>query len=290
MGNFDGVHLGHKVLLNQVHQTAMQAQIPSIALLFEPQPLEYFNKTISPARLTSFREKYLEIEQIGIDYLVCIPFNHYVANLTADYFVKEWVVNRLNAKFLIIGDDFRFGMNRQGTPALLHAYASSGHFQLDVIPPYKASMGRVSSTAIRQALSTANFALAEQLLGRPYTISGKVVHGKALGRKLGFPTANIPLRRYKAALNGVYLVEVNDKKTRKLYRGIANIGYRPTVNGKKALLEVHIFNFNEAIYGHCLQVRFLEKVRDEKKFSSLDRLKSQITQDVCIAQKISAKF
>lgn len=290
MGNFDGVHLGHQALFRQVVREAKEASLPAIAMIFEPQPREYLHPDKAPARLTSFREKYQQIKQCGIDSLLCISFNSTIASIDASDFVHEWLEKRLKAKQIVIGDDFTFGARREGSPALLKTYADRGQFQLTVVSSCEQRGYRVSSTAIREALKANHFEVAESLLGRPYAITGKVAYGNALGRQLGFPTANLPLRRLKAALQGVFLVEVDDLSEDHRYRGIANIGYRPTVNGKNAILEVYIFDFEQEIYGHTLKVTFLEKIREEQKFASLEKLKKQIAEDVCIAQKISAKF
>lgn len=290
VGNFDGVHLGHKALLTYVCKIAKYHHLPSVVMLFEPQPFEHFYPMRAPARLTSFQEKYQKIKKIGPDYLLCIPFSKHVAHLTAEQFIQEWLLTCLKAKRLVIGEDFTFGANRRGNLDLLAQYAKNGAFALDIMPPYKQGSHRISSTAVRQALAAEKFVLTKQLLGSPYAICGKVVHGNALGRKLGFPTANIHLHRLKAALNGVYLVNVEDKRIKAQYRGIANIGYRPTLNGRKPILEVNIFDFDDDIYEHHLRVTFLKKIREEKKFASLDELKTQIAEDVCIAKGISAQF
>ncbi|MCO6523824.1 MAG: bifunctional riboflavin kinase/FAD synthetase [Candidatus Schmidhempelia sp.] len=290
MGNFDGVHLGHQTLLACLKQAKQHYNLPTVVMIFEPQPLEYFQPDNAPARLTSFQEKYYQLEQLGIDYLLCIPFNRQVATLSADDFVQQWLINQLQVQYIIVGDDFAFGRKREGDITLLAHYAKQGHFTLKSLPTYYYQAQRVSSTAIRQALSSSNFNLASQLLGRPYTICGKVIHGNALARQIGFPTANIQLHRLKPALHGVYLVEVTNTLTKRCYQGIANIGIRPTIDGKYATLEVNIFDFNQDIYGQYLTVYFKKKIRDEKKFTSLDDLKQQIIQDVCIARNISAKF
>jgi riboflavin kinase / FMN adenylyltransferase len=290
MGNFDGVHLGHQSLIAHLKQAKQHYNLPTVVMIFEPQPLEYFQPDNAPARLTSFQEKYYQLQQLHIDYLLCIPFNHQVAMLSPDDFVQQWLINQLQVHYIIVGDDFAFGRKRAGDIALLTHYAKAGHFALNSLPTYYYQGQRVSSTAIRQALSLSQFDLAQQLLGRPYTICGKVIHGNALARQLGFPTANIQLHRLKPALHGVYQVEVVNHANNNSYQGIANIGVRPTIDGKCATLEVNIFDFNQDIYGQYLTVHFKKKIRNEKKFASVDELKQQIAQDVCIARNISAKF
>lgn len=290
MGNFDGVHLGHQALFQHSREAAKKGHLPTVAMVFEPQPLEYFQPDSAPARLTSLREKYYHIRHAGIDHLLSVFFNKSIVEMDARTFIENWLLQRLQVKHLIVGEDFRFGRQRAGTPELLKLYASQSVFSLTIVSNYDYNGERISSTAVREALATNQFRKAAELLGRPYAIIGKVAHGNELGRVLGFPTANIALRRIKPALKGVFLVEVNDITAQETYRGIANIGSRPTINGHSTLLEVNIFDFKKDIYGHELSVNFLAKIREEQKFASLGRLKAQITEDVCIAQKISAEF
>lgn len=290
MGNFDGVHLGHQSLISRLKRIGQQLNLPTVVMIFEPQPLEFFSPDKAPARLTTFQEKYHYLAQLGVDYLLCIPFNQTIADLSADAFVQEWLINQLHAQYIIIGDDFKFGQHREGNAALLSRYADNKCFQLEALFSFEVDGLRVSSTMVRDALASGDFVLAEELLGRPYAICGKVIHGNALARQLGFPTANIHLHRKKAPLHGVYYVDVQNMHDGKWYQGIANIGLRPTIDGKSTTLEVNIFDFNQDIYGQHLSVIFREKIRAEKKFASLDELKQQIAQDICIAHQISAKF
>lgn len=290
MGNFDGVHLGHQSLISRLKQVGQQENLPTVVMIFEPQPLEFFSPEKAPARLTTFQEKYHHLEQLGVDYLLCVPFNQTIADLPADTFVTEWLINQLHAQYIIIGDDFKFGYHREGNAELLSRYAEGNLFKLEALSSFEFNGLRVSSTVVRDILAEGDFALAEELLGRPYSICGKVIHGNALARQLGFPTANIHLHRKKAPLQGVYFVEVKNIDDGECYQGIANIGLRPTIDGKSTTLEVNIFDFNQDIYGQHLHVVFREKIRDEKKFVSLEALKQQIAQDICIAHQISAKF
>lgn len=290
LGNFDGIHLGHQSLISRLKQIGKEMNLPTVVMLFEPQPLEFFNSDRAPSRLTSFREKYLLIESLGIDYLAVISFNRYFASMSADQFIEQTLIKNLQAQYVIVGDDFCFGQNRQGNTTLLQHYADKSSFQLRCMPTYVINDQRVSSTAVRQALSNSDFNLAQLLLGRPYAIKGRVVHGNQLARQLGFPTANIHLNRKKPALHGVYLVKIKGNTLSHDYWGIANIGMRPTIAGNTAILEVNLFDFNQDIYGHCLEIVFVNKIRDEIKFDSLKALQAQIAQDVCIAKKIQAKF
>lgn len=290
LGNFDGIHLGHQTLISRLKQVGKEKNLPTVIMLFEPQPLEFFNLAQAPSRLTSFREKYAFIQTIGIDYLLVIPFNQTFANMTPQVFIEQGLIQQLQAQYIIVGDDFRFGAKRQGSTSLLQQYADQRWFELESMPTFIIDRQRVSSTTVREALSVDNFELAKTLLGRSYTIQGYVVHGNQLARKLGFPTANIHLNRHKPALHGVYFVKVKDYCSSHYYMGIANIGIRPTINGKIAVLEVNLFDFEQDIYGHFLEIEFIVKIRNEVKFDSLSALQTQIKQDICIAQQIKAKF
>ena len=290
LGNFDGVHLGHQQLINHLIEQGKKLNLPTVVMLFEPQPLEFFSKQNAPARLTSFKEKVQLIEKLGIDYIIAVPFTQTFANMSAANFIQDWLINQLQAKYIVIGDDFRFGHERKGDITLLQQYTHNNQFAVESMPTFVYNTLRVSSTAIREALFNSDFKLAHCLLGRDYAIQGKVVHGNALARQLGFPTANIHLNRSKPALQGVYLVKVRNYCDDQHYYGIANIGIRPTIQGKKAILEVNLFDFSGDIYGQYLDVTFVYKLRDEKKFDSLADLKQQISQDVCTAKQISAKL
>lgn len=290
LGNFDGIHLGHQALITRLKLVAKAKLLPTVVMLFEPQPLEFLRPDAAPSRLMSFQEKYRFIQALGIDYVVVIPFNQTFANMSAQNFVEDGLIKQLKAQYIVVGDDFRFGAKRQGSADLLKQYADNGFFTLESLPSYIVEGQRVSSTAIRNALYADDFAQAKLLLGRVYTIEGRVIYGNQLARQLGFPTANIHLHRKKPVLHGVYLVKVRNSCSNHYYYGIANIGIRPTINGKTAILEVNIFDFNQTIYGQYLQVEFIEKIRDEVKFESLSALQAQITQDICIAKQIKAKL
>ena len=289
LGNFDGVHLGHQQLINHLIEQGKKLNLPTAVMLFEPQPLEFFSKR-APTRLTSFKEKVRLIEKLGIDYIIAVPFTQTFANMSANAFIQDWLINKLSAKYIVIGDDFRFGHERKGDITFLQQYTHNNQFAVESMPTFVYDTLRVSSTAVREALFNSDFELARCLLGRDYAIQGRVVHGNALARQLGFPTANIHLNRKKPALQGVYFVKVKNCCSNQYYHGIANIGIRPTIEVKKAILEVNIFDFSGDIYGQYLDVTFVCKLRDEKKFDSLTDLKQQISQDVCTAKQISAKL
>ncbi|MBI0113888.1 MULTISPECIES: bifunctional riboflavin kinase/FAD synthetase [unclassified Gilliamella] len=289
LGNFDGVHLGHQQLINHLIEQGKKLNLPTAVMLFEPQPLEFFSKQ-APTRLTSFKEKVQLIEKLGIDYIIAVPFTQTFANMSANAFIQDWLIKKLSAKYIVIGDDFQFGRDRKGDINLLQQYTQNNQFSVESMPTFVWNNLRISSTAVREVLFNSDFELARCLLGRDYAIQGRVVHGNALARQLGFPTANIHLNRKKPALQGVYFVKVKNCCSNQYYHGIANIGIRPTIEGKKAILEVNIFDFSGDIYGQYLDVIFVCKLRDEKKFDSLADLKQQISQDVCTAKQISAKL
>ncbi len=283
IGNFDGVHLGHQAVLGQLAEKAAELSLPTTLITFEPQPMEYFIPEKVPARLTRFREKILALQRYSVNRVCCLSFNNRLANLSAQDFIKQILVDKLGVKYLVVGDDFRFGLNRAGTfKTLLEAGKTHG-FQVVSMHTFEIDNDRVSSTRIRAALEIGNMAGAEKLLGRRYRMSGRVAHGEKLGRELGFPTANIHLHRHASPLQGIFVVEVFGLDQEPL-QGVASVGTRPTVNETKALLEVFLLDFNQDIYGRHIQVSFLKKLRDEEKFDSLDELIKQIKQDVKQAQ------
>ncbi|CCN73115.1 bifunctional riboflavin kinase/FAD synthetase [Vibrio nigripulchritudo] len=278
IGNFDGVHLGHQQVLKQVSEQARKMGLPTMVMTFEPQPMEFFARHKAPARLTRLRDKVVQLKKLNIERLICVNFNAGFSSLTAESFVKDLLVEKLNVKFLVVGDDFSFGKNRTGNFEMLEKAGKEFGFDVVSTQSFKMNKLRVSSTAIREALANDDFSNAEEMLGRPYSINGRVSHGRKLGRTIGFPTANIPLKRCVSPVSGVYVVEVHGIDG-KAYGGVANIGQRPTVNGVRQQLEVHLFDFNSNLYGKQLEVSLLHKLRDEKKFDSLDALTAQIELD-----------
>ncbi len=278
IGNFDGVHHGHQMLLAHVRAKSAELRCPSLLITFEPQPREFFRGETVPARLTRFREKISLLKDTGIDRVLCVPFNERTARTPASFVVKDLLAEQLGARYVVVGDDFRFGRGQEGDYAMLKGAGDTYGYGVSHMGTLTFEHGRVSSTRIRDALAEGDFPLAEKLLGRRYFIMGRVVYGRRLGRQLGVPTANIRLQRYRAALNGVFAVTVTGLGGER--RGVANIGVRPTVDGKEPLLEVHIFDFDEDIYGALLTVTVRRKIRDEVKFESLDALKAQIGRDI----------
>jgi len=278
IGNFDGVHLGHQEVLNQVSQQAEQLALPSVVMTFEPQPMELFAKDKAPARLTRLRDKFVQLSKLDIDRLLCVNFNAHFASLTAEAFIEELLVNKLGVKFLVVGDDFCFGKGRTGDFSMLQKAGEKYGFEVVSTQSFCLNQLRVSSTEIRNALAKDNLGSSAKMLGRDYSISGRVSHGRKLGRTIGFPTANIPLKRCVSPVSGVYVVQVKDLDSCEV-GGVANIGQRPTVNGVRQQLEVHFFDFKANLYGKQLEVILLHKLRDEKKFESFDALKNQIELD-----------
>ncbi len=287
VGNFDGVHRGHRAVLAQLQHHARELGLPSVVLIFEPQPLEYFQPESAPTRLSNFREKFSLLAGEGIDKLVCLRFQASLAAVSAEEFVQRLFVEAMGIRRIIIGDDFRFGQNREGDIQTLRRMGRQAGF--DVIPVDSFSMKgeRVSSSLVRQALSEHDFRKAASLLGRPYRICGRIRHGDKRGRQLGFPTANIALNRNRPPLHGVYAVYVRGLgETR--YEGVANIGTRPVFDGEQLLLEVHILDYSDDIYGQHVEVEFLQYLRGEQKFASVDELRSQIARDINDAKALFA--
>ncbi|MEB6334874.1 bifunctional riboflavin kinase/FAD synthetase [Serratia rhizosphaerae] len=284
IGNFDGVHRGHKALLEQLKQEGKRLGLPVIVMIFEPQPLELFAADKAPARLTRLRDKAKYLAQAGVDYLLCVKFDPRFAANTAQSFVVELLVQKLGVKFLMVGDDFRFGANRLGDFPLLQKAGAEYGFEVVSTPTFREGGQRISSTAIRNALRDDDLPQAETLLGHPYSISGRVVHGDELGRTIGFPTANLPLKRLVAPVKGVYAVEVYGLGPQPL-PGVANIGTRPTVAGVRQQLEVHLLDVTMDLYGRHIDVVLRAKLRNEQRFASLDALKQQIANDVVSARE-----
>ena len=278
IGSFDGIHLGHQAVLTQLAAQGRERRLPVTLITFEPQPREYFMPEEAPPRLTRFREKLEVLRHCGVDRVVCLRFNAYLASLTADEFIRRIMLDGLAVKYLVVGDDFRFGKGRIGDYALLEQVGKTHGFPVVTMPTFNVGNHRVSSTRIRVALNEGDFSSAETLLGRPFWMSGRVAHGDKRGRTIGFPTANIFLHRNAVPVDGVFAVEMCGIDDRPI-AGVANVGTRPTVDGSRALLEVHLFDFDRDIYGRHVQVSFLKKLRPERKFESFELLKRQIELD-----------
>ncbi|MBU2979109.1 bifunctional riboflavin kinase/FAD synthetase [Alteromonas sp. C1M14] len=286
IGKFDGVHCGHKAVLANVHEKTRELGLPSTVMVFEPQPEEVFSPDTAPARLSTLREKYTLLKEQNVDRLLCVRFDKHFAMQSAEAFIEELLVARLGVKFLVVGDDFRFGRERRGDFAMLQQAGKALGFDVASTQSFMVDQCRISSTAVRQALAEGDFSRASYMLGRPFVIEGRVVHGEKKGRTIGFPTANVLLKRSRAPINGVFAVYVEVDGTR--YTGVANVGSRPTVAGKRTQLEVHIFGFSGLLYSKQIHVYPVKKLRDEKKFASFEVLKQQIQRDAETAKALFA--
>ncbi len=280
IGNFDGVHLGHRALLARLTAAAAKAGLPAAVLTFEPHPREFFAPHSPPSRLSTLREKLELIADDGVDLTYVCHFNARFAAFGPEEFIERVLVGALRVRHLIVGDDFRFGARRAGNFALLREAGAHLGFQVEAMESVTLNGERASSSAVRDALQEGRLEHAARLLGRPYSIDGRVVHGDKIGRQLGFATANIRIKHERPPLQGVFAVEVKGLAGGP-HRGAANLGYRPSANQVvRPLLEVHLFDFSADIYGAHLNVRFLHKLRDEVKFPDFNALKAQIASDV----------
>lgn len=279
IGNFDGVHRGHRAIFDSLCQRAAEQGLSPAVMTFEPHPREFFSPHTAPARLTSLREKLEMFEQAGVQNVYLCRFDAEFAAVSAQAFMDE-TLRRLDVRLILVGNDFRFGADRTGDIVLLR----EAGFEVASVADVKVAGERVSSTAIRQALAVGDLAHAAALLGRPYSLSGHVTHGDKLGRLLGYPTANVHMLHERPPLLGIYAVKLRGIADEAL-PGVASLGVRPTTkeNGKPTL-EVHLFDFKQDIYGRHVQVQFLKKLRDEEKFPDLEALKRQIAIDERMAR------
>jgi len=284
IGIFDGVHLGHQSLIKKLKQKAVQMELPSIVFSFEPTPNDYFFKKQNK-KLTSLRDKHRLINEYQIDYLYCPPFDSTMEDLSPNQFMTKHLVNLFNPRYMVIGDDFRFAKDRTGSIKDLVMSGASNNFEVEQITSIVDNHTRISSSLIRDSLSKANLMLANQMLGRNYSLMGRVIYGQQVGSTLGFPTANIDLSKTNNPLRGVFCVKVSLPDATKTIFGIANIGYKPTIGGQKLNLEVHLLDFDKDIYKSYIKIEFLSYLRKEKKFNGLDALKRQINQDIEAAKQ-----
>ena len=283
IGNFDGVHRGHQAILARLRERAAELGVPSCVVIFEPQPREFFAPDTAPVRLTRLRDKLELLAAAGVDRVLCLAFNRRLRELSAAEFVNTVLVNGLGVQHLEVGDDFRFGCDRAGDFGFLQQAGLANGFTVEEAATVQLDGLRVSSTGVRNALGVADFTLAEALLGRPFQIAGRVLHGQKLGRQLGAPTANIQLKRKRVPLTGVYLVSIESDG--RVWPGAAHIGVRPSVKSDGlAHLEVHLLDYAGDLYGRHLSVTFHRKLRDEQRFASLDELKAAIAADIAAAR------
>lgn len=307
IGNFDGVHLGHQAILQQLKKQGEQHQLPTVVMMFEPQPREFFAPDQAPARLANMSEKLQDLASFGVDYVLCLPFNQKLRSMSADQFIQMILLDGLRIRHLIVGDDFRFGCDRTGDYQLLQksgqqagdSSKENGGFSVEDTKTFEVEGERVSSTRIRDCLIANDLDAVNKLLGRPYRMSGRIGYGRQLGRTIGVPTANVILQRNKLPMTGVYAVKaieievagcnetqvIDSSGNTQQWQGVANIGVKPTVAGTpEPSLEVHIFDFSDDLYGKRLSIEFCHKIREEQKFNGLDELKAAIGNDMKVAR------
>jgi len=288
VGNFDGVHRGHRALLARVTGAARARGIASAVMTFEPHPREFFAPQAAPMRISNLRDKLEALQDAGVDRVFIQHFNRRFAQLTAPDFVERILIEGCRVRWLLVGDDFRFGARRAGDNALLQEYAARGRFELEQMPTFDDGGERISSTAVRAALAAGDMKRAERLLGRPYVISGRVLHGRKLGRSMGFPTLNLRIAHAHPALHGIFAVHVHGIGPAPR-PGVASIGLRPTVDAQgRWHLEVHLFDFAREIYGALVRVEFVQKLREEQKYETLEALAAAIRRDADRARAILA--
>jgi len=289
IGAFDGIHLGHRQLLLRVVDVAMQSNRPAVAMSFEPTPKEFFAGDQPPARLMRFREKLDALAERKIDIFFCPRFSNEMRNIAADAFIRRVLVHGLNARHVVVGDDFHFARRREGSVEDLLRVAPALDLTVEQVPSILVGTTRVSSTAVREALAAGNLDRATALLGRPYRMSGRVLPGRQIGRSLGYATANVDLRRRQSAVMGIYAVRVYGLPDSPI-DGVASVGTRPTFDLVKPMLEVHLFDFDRDIYGEYIHVDFIRHLRDEEKFESVDDLVAQMKIDEENARSALSKY
>jgi riboflavin kinase/FMN adenylyltransferase len=290
IGSFDGIHLGHGALIASTCGIAKQLAKPAMMLTFEPLPREFLSAQDPPARLTDFRERARVLERSDLHYACVLRFDATLRSLSGEEFVAL-LTERFAASAVVVGQDFRFGRGGSGSVGLLRAAAEAGRFALELVPSVCIDDTRVSSSGVRAALAAGDFATARDLLGRVYSMRGRVVYGNQLGRKLGFPTANIRMRRRKLPLTGIFAVRVrgvDEQNTHAACDAVASLGFRPTVDGTVPLLEVHVFDWSGSLYGRELDVEFVAKIRDEEKFENLEALVARMHVDAAEARRLLA--
>lgn len=287
IGSYDGLHLGHQKLLGHVLEQAKARGLPSVVMSFEPTPKEFFSQDKPPARLMRFREKFEALAEFGVDVFFCPRFDEAMKNISAATFIRRILIHALNIEHLVIGDDFRFAQDRAGHLETLQRAGSALGFTVDEIPSVVVDGARVSSTAIREKLWEGDLSEARRLLGKDYRMSGKVIEGNHLGRSLGYPTANINLNRLQSAVMGIFACRVSGKDWGPL-DAVASVGTRPTFEESKPLLEVHIFDFDQDIYGEYIHVDFIARLRSEEKFDDVRDLIDQMHRDSARAREILA--
>jgi len=286
IGNFDGLHAGHQKLFEQAQKFKKKLNLKLGVITFDPIPKMFFDKKIKNYRISNFDQKVSYFEKFNVDFLINKNFNKKFSKITYSKFIENILYRNLNVKYIFVSNNFRFGYKREGNVRLLKSYQSKYKYKLINPKPLKTKNKIISSTLIRKLLQNGQLDSVNKILKRNWSIEGIVEKGRMMGKKIGFPTCNIDIKNYILAKTGVYAVRVNVKKSRKLYRGIANLGYRPTFNQKKLLLEVNLFNFSGNLYNKKLSVEFLKFIRGEKKFNGVDELRNQIKRDLLTAKKV----
>ena len=285
VGNFDGLHSGHQKLFKEANKYKKKYNIKIGVVTFDPIPKMFFNKRIKNYRISNYNQKISNFKKFGVNFLINKNFNKKFSKISSHNFIKKILYKKLDAKYIFVSNNFRFGYNRKGDVKLLKYYENSYKYKLVNPKPLKQNKKVVSSTYIRKLLEQGNIEKANKFLRRKWAIEGKVKKGRMIGKKIGFPTCNIDIENYVIAKPGVYSVKVSINKVKKVYKGIANLGYRPTFRQKKILLEVNLFNFSGNLYNKKLSVEFLKYIRGEKKFKGIEQLKNQIKKDILIAKK-----
>lgn len=288
IGAFDGVHRGHQQIFRVLRECAAQHGLPAVALSFEPTPREFFARGAPPARLTRFREKVDAFRSYGIDRFVCSRFDEHMRAMTSEQFIENVLVAMLGIRHIVVGHDFRFARSNDGNVDTLRSYGARGNFSVTEVPPFAIDAERVSSSLIRRALESGDMQRAAKFLGRPYRITGKVIHGARMGRTLGFPTANLRLHRRATPVAGVFAIRVSGGGLNQA-AGVANLGTRPALNSGELLLEAHVFDFAADLYRSYLHVDFIARLRDELWFPSVDALVEQMRRDAGDAREILAR-
>ena len=286
IGNFDGLHAGHQKLFEQAQKFKKKLNLKLGVITFDPIPKMFFDKKIKNYRISNFDQKVSYFEKFNVDFLINKNFNKKFSKITYSKFIENILYRNLNVKYIFVSNNFRFGYKREGNVRLLKSYQSKYKYKLINPKPLKTKNKIISSTLIRKLLQNGQLDSVNKILKRNWSIEGIVEKGRMMGKKIGFPTCNIDIKNYILAKTGVYAVRANIKKNRKVYRGIANLGYRPTFNQKKLLLEVNLFNFSGNLYNKKLSVEFLKFIRGEKKFNGVDELRNQIKRDLLTAKKV----
>ncbi len=279
IGNYDGLHPGHQSVIKSLVERGRELELPVTIVSFEPHPLEFFVPDVAPPRLMTVREKYETMQQLNVDRFCCLRFNHRLANTEPEAFVEDLLIGKLGAKYIVVGDDFRFGRNRRGNFEMLRSICRRYDILVAKTETLELGGARVSSSRIRECLQSGDISLANRLLGRDYSISGRIVRGDGNAKNWGFATANIQIEVTKPAVAGIFVVEA-DLPRAKSWPAVASLGTRPTVDGSTYVLEVHLLDFDADIYGQRIRVRFLQKLRDEVKFSSIESMCKQVRQDI----------